>query len=90
MTKARNWRELPACRNDIFQILDGLPIGREDPHVANLFYACDGFALIWLSDPASRHSRDVDAEPRVAATIAADFADFTEIRGLQIRGQPAE
>lgn len=61
-------------------------IGREGPHAASLFYAYDEFALIWLSDPASRHSRDVDAEPRVAATIAADYANFAEIRGLQIRG----
>ena len=61
-------------------------IGREGPHAASLFYASDGLALIWLSDPASRHSRDVDAESRVAATIAADYPDFAEIRGLQIRG----
>ena len=61
-------------------------IGREGPHAASLLYAYDGFALIWLSDPTSRHSRDVDAEPRVAATIAADYPDFVEIRGLQIRG----
>lgn len=61
-------------------------IGREGPHAASLFYAYDGLALIWLSDPASRHSRDVDAEPRVAATIAPDYADFAQIRGLQIRG----
>jgi uncharacterized protein YhbP (UPF0306 family) len=61
-------------------------IGHEGPHAASLFYACDGFVLFWISDPASRHSRDVDAEPRVAATIAADFTSFAEICGLQIRG----
>lgn len=61
-------------------------IGSDGPHAASLFYACDGFVLIWISDSASRHSRDVDTEPRVAATIAADYADFTEIRGLQIWG----
>lgn len=61
-------------------------IGREGPHAVSLFYAYDGFVLIWISDPASRHSCDVDAEPRVAATIATDYAHFAEIRGLQIRG----
>jgi uncharacterized protein YhbP (UPF0306 family) len=61
-------------------------LGSDGPHAANLFYACDGLALIWVSDPGSRHSRDVDAQSRVAATIAPDYADFAEIRGLQIRG----
>lgn len=61
-------------------------IGREGPHAASLFYAYDGLVLIWISDPASRHSRDVDAEPRVAATIAADYSHFAQIRGLQIWG----
>jgi uncharacterized protein YhbP (UPF0306 family) len=71
-------------------------LGRDGPHAASLFYAygtfaCDVFAgdtlaLIWISDPASRHSRNVDAEPRVAATIAPDYADFAKIRGLQIGG----
>jgi uncharacterized protein YhbP (UPF0306 family) len=61
-------------------------IGPEGPHAASLFYAYDGFALAWISDPASRHSRDIDAEPRVAATIAADYTNFAEIRGLQVWG----
>jgi uncharacterized protein YhbP (UPF0306 family) len=61
-------------------------IGREGPHAASLFYAPDGLSLIWISDPASRHSRDIDAEPRVAATVATDYAHFERIRGLQIWG----
>lgn len=60
--------------------------GQNGPHAASLFYAYDNFELIWISDPASRHSRDVDTEPRAAATIAPDYVDFAQIRGLQIWG----
>jgi uncharacterized protein len=56
------------------------------PHAANLFYACDGLALVWVSDPDTRHSRDIEADTRVAATIAPDYSDFAAIRGLQIAG----
>jgi len=56
------------------------------PHATSLFYACDGFALIWLSDPDTQHSRELEADPRVAATVAPDYSDFTAIRGVQIAG----
>jgi uncharacterized protein YhbP (UPF0306 family) len=61
-------------------------LGSSGPHAANLFYACDGLALIWVSDSDTRHSRDIEADPRVAATIAPDYADFAAIRGVQIEG----
>jgi len=58
-------------------------------HAASLMYAREGFALCWTSDPATRHSRELEAEPRVAATIAPDYTDFRAIRGLQIAGRAA-
>jgi uncharacterized protein YhbP (UPF0306 family) len=57
------------------------------PHSANLFYARDGFALLWVSDPSSQHSVELKANPYVAATIAADCAEYSQIRGLQISGR---
>jgi len=60
--------------------------GPDGAHAANLFYACDGLALIWVSDTTARHSRHIDADPRVAATIAGDHTTFATIRGLQIAG----
>ena len=60
--------------------------GPDGPHAANLFYVCDGLALVWLSEPDTRHSLDVAADARVAATIAPDYTDFTEIRGVQVFG----
>jgi uncharacterized protein YhbP (UPF0306 family) len=61
-------------------------LGAGGPHATNLFYACDGLALIWVSEPDSQHSREIEADPRVAATVAPDYSDFAGIRGLQISG----
>lgn len=59
------------------------------PHACSLMYANDGFVLYWLSDPAARHSRLIDARGRVAAmaTVAPDYADFRQVRGLQLAGE---
>ncbi len=61
-------------------------LNAERPHAANLFYARDGLGLVWVSDPDTRHSRDIEADARVAATIAPDYSDFAAIRGVQIAG----
>lgn len=55
-------------------------------HATNLFYACDGLALIWVSEPDTQHSLEIEANPRVAATVAPDYSDFAAIRGVQIAG----
>ena len=59
---------------------------QDGPHAANLFYACDGLALLWVSAPDARHSRAIEMSPRVAATIAPDYSDFPAVKGLQIEG----
>ncbi len=61
-------------------------VGPDGPHAANLFYARDGFALLWVSDRTSRHSLHVEQGSRVAATVAPDCSDFQQARGLQILG----
>jgi len=55
-------------------------------HAASLMYAHDGLTLYWVSDPETRHSCEVSANPRVAVTIAKDYTDFAQIEGLQIKG----
>jgi uncharacterized protein YhbP (UPF0306 family) len=60
--------------------------GAGGPHATSLFYACDGLALVWVSELGTRHSREIEADPRVAATVAPDVSDFASIRGLQIEG----
>ncbi len=58
------------------------------PHACSLMYTHDGFALSWVSDPAARHSRIIDdaAGAPAAVTIAPDYDDFRNIRGLQMTG----
>lgn len=60
--------------------------GANGPHAANLFYASDGLALVWVSETDTQHSRDIEADVRVAATIAPDTADYIAVRGLQAAG----
>lgn len=63
--------------------------GREGPHATNLLYAHDGVVLFWVSDLNTQHSREIEAEPRVAVTVAPDYSDFSDIQGLQLRGTAA-
>ena len=55
-------------------------------HAASLMYAHNDFVLYWVSDPDTRHSREIEANSQVAATVAPDYTDFRAIRGLQIAG----
>src|SRR5208282_2515604 len=61
--------------------------GSDGPHAASVFYVRDGLALLWVSDPKSRHSTELEANARVAATVAPDYFEFDAIRGVQISGQ---
>ena len=61
--------------------------GPEGAHAANVFYVRDGFALLWVSDPKSRHSANLEIDGRVAATVAPDYFDIDDIRGVQISGR---
>jgi uncharacterized protein YhbP (UPF0306 family) len=71
---------------DRHHVMSLATIGSNGPHAVNLFYTRDGFTLLWVSDPSSRHSVEIDADSRVAATIAADFSDFPQVQGLQLSG----
>lgn len=72
---------------DAHHVMSLATSGAHGPHAANLFYARDGFVLFWVSDPASRHSVEIETDPRAAATIAPDFSDYAMIRGLQLGGR---
>jgi len=61
----------------------------DSAHAASLMYAHEDFVLYWVSDPDTRHSREVEAHAEVAATVAPDYTDFRAIRGLQISGVAA-
>ena len=62
--------------------------GDEGPWAAAVFYACaDDLTLYFLSDPATRHGRDLAANPQAAATIHGDAGDWRRIKGVQLVGR---
>ncbi len=63
--------------------------GPEGPWSAAVFYANDGLTLYFISAPESRHSRDIGASGRAAATIHRDVGDWREVRGIQLEGEAA-
>lgn len=71
---------------DSYHVMSLATHGPDGPHAANLFYVRDGLTLLWLSATDTRHSLDIAADQRAAATVAPDYADFAVIRGVQILG----
>jgi len=61
--------------------------GPEGLWSAAVFYANDGFRLYFLSGPDTRHARNVNASPLVAATIQEDYRTWQDIRGIQLEGE---
>ena len=58
------------------------------PQAAAVFYAAgNDLCLYFLSSPRSRHSENLLAQPRVAATVHADGQAWQVIQGLQIEGR---
>lgn len=71
---------------DLYHVVSLATAGPDGPHAANVFYARDGLSLFWVSEAESRHSCDIEANPRIAATIAPDYTDFMQVRGVQMHG----
>lgn len=57
------------------------------PWAAAVYYAHEASTLYFLSSPASRHARHIEADGRVAATIQSDATEWTQITGLQLEGR---
>ncbi|HEV2356076.1 MAG TPA: pyridoxamine 5'-phosphate oxidase family protein [bacterium] len=64
--------------------------GPGDVWAAAVFYVNDAFVLYWLSDPASRHSRNIAHHPDVAIAIHEDYRDWRVIQGMQMEGTAHE
>ncbi len=63
---------------------------RGEPESAAVFFVSDdALHLYWLSSPTSRHSVNLVAQPRVAATIYAAIWHWRDIRGIQMEGHAA-
>ena len=60
--------------------------GNEGPWAAAVFYANEDFTLYFLSAPKSRHSVNLASSSRIAAAIQEDYADWPQIKGVQLEG----
>ena len=58
----------------------------KDIWAAAVFYVSDGYTLYFLSSPQSRHCRNFAHNSHVALTIQEDYADWLEIKGVQMEG----
>ncbi len=65
-------------------------VGGDGVWAAAVFYVNDGHTLYFLSSPTSRHCRNLAHSGRVAVTIQEDYADWPDIKGVQIEGTAAE
>lgn len=61
--------------------------GPEGLWAATVFYVNLKFDLYFLSEPNTRHARNIAASPQVAATISDDAADWLHVRGVQLEGR---
>ena len=59
------------------------------PHAASVFYVNVEFVLYFLSSPKSRHGEYMAQNPRVSGTINEDYANWLEIKGIQLEGRIA-
>lgn len=57
------------------------------PAAAPLFYVLFHDALLFLSDPSTRHVQNLLASPQVAIAVYQDGQAWDSIRGLQARGR---
>ncbi|BAH76848.1 pyridoxamine 5'-phosphate oxidase family protein [Solidesulfovibrio magneticus] len=57
------------------------------PWASDVYFAPDGWKLVFFSSPASRHCRNLEANPACAATIHPVVASWRDIHGLQLEGR---
>jgi uncharacterized protein len=57
------------------------------PWATDVYFAPDGFDLVFFSSPRSRHCRNLAANSACAATVHPLAESWREIRGLQMEGE---
>lgn len=58
----------------------------DEPWAADVYFARQGFDLIFFSSPRSRHSTVFADNPRAAAAIHGEYEKWQQIKGLQLEG----
>lgn len=61
--------------------------GEDGPWGAAVFYAWTGSEFVFLSAPHTRHAEQLARDPRCAATIQDDTADWKAVKGIQVEGR---
>lgn len=61
--------------------------GPQGVWAAAVFYVHDSWDLYFLSSPASQHCANLAHSVQVAVTIQADYADWPDIKGVQMTGR---
>lgn len=60
--------------------------GAGRPWAAAVFYASRDLTLYFVSDPASRHCRNLHDHPTAAVAIHENYDDWRQIQGVQLEG----
>ena len=60
--------------------------GSQGLWAAALFYASEGFELVFISAGHTRHGRNLADNPRAAGTVQEDYHDWAAIKGIQLEG----
>jgi uncharacterized protein YhbP (UPF0306 family) len=68
------------------RVMNIATLGTDGLWAAAVFYVSDGFNLYFVSSPSSRHGRNFELHPEVAATVNEDYSDWREIKGVQLEG----
>jgi uncharacterized protein YhbP (UPF0306 family) len=59
------------------------------PRATPLYFAHRGLTLVFLSDPASLHCQNLQADRRCAVALYPPVTDWRQLRGVQMRGTAA-
>lgn len=58
----------------------------DEPWATPVYYARQGFDLVFFSSPRSRHCTVYEKNPKAGASIHADSQGWKDIKGLQMEG----
>jgi uncharacterized protein YhbP (UPF0306 family) len=76
---------------DTATIMQIATVSGEQPWAATVFFAADNaHEIFWLSPPNARHSRELNMNDRVAATISLPHQYGDAWQGLQVEGTVKE
>jgi len=77
----------------VIQFMDGLTAMtlacslNDEPWTSPVYYARQGFDLVFFSSKSSKHSLAFRENPKAAASIYGECSNWKEIRGLQMNGR---